>query len=64
LRSLNFKQAWCAIAEKYRKMKMASNGNKDPIENLMDKFRSLLGLRTPRKKMPCPLRLVSASGIS
>jgi cell division protease FtsH len=47
---LNFKQAWHVIAEKYGKMKMASNENKDPISNLMNKFRSLFGLKDPRKK--------------
>jgi len=40
---LNFKQACCVIAEKNRKLKMAANGNKDPIGNLMDKLRSLFG---------------------
>ena len=29
---------------------MASNENKDPIGNLMDKFRSLLGLKNPQEK--------------
>src|SRR5210317_1469722 len=29
---------------------MASNENKDPIGNLMDKFRSLLGLKIPQEK--------------
>ena len=29
---------------------MASNENKDPIDNLMDKFRSLLGLKNPQEK--------------
>jgi cell division protease FtsH len=47
---LNFKQAWHVIAEKYGKMKMASNENKDPISNLMNKLRSLFGLQDPRKK--------------
>jgi cell division protease FtsH len=31
-------------------MKMASNENKDPISNLMNKLRSLFGLQDPRKK--------------
>jgi len=42
---------------------MASNENKDPIGNLMDKLRSLLGFQE-RQKNTLPLRLVSASGIS
>jgi cell division protease FtsH len=35
---------------KYGKMKMASNENKDSISNLMNKLRSLFGLKDPRKK--------------
>jgi cell division protease FtsH len=47
---LNLKQAWHVIAEKHGKMIMASNENKDPISNLMNKLRSLFGLQDPRKK--------------
>jgi len=43
-------------------MKMASNGNKDPQNNFLDKLRSLLGFQE-RQKDTLPLRLVSASGI-
>jgi len=46
---LNFKQAWYVIAEKYRKMKMASNRNKDPQNNFLDKLRSLLGFQERQK---------------
>jgi hypothetical protein len=50
---LNFKQACGGVAEKYRKMKMASSGNKDPIGNLMDKLRSLLGFQErPKNTLP------------
>jgi hypothetical protein len=36
------------IAEKYRKMNMASGGNQDPISNLMDKFRANLNDTSPK----------------
>jgi cell division protease FtsH len=37
------------MAEKDRKMKMASNGNKSPPKNLLDKIRSLLGFQEHQK---------------
>ena len=45
---------------------MPSDGNKEPLENLKDKFRSLFGLKDPLEKNKAlpPPRLVSASGIS
>jgi len=50
LRGLEFQTGMAFHRRKYGKMKMASNENKDPISNLMNKLRSLFGLKDPRKK--------------
>jgi hypothetical protein len=54
-----------AHRRKYRKIKMASNKNKNSIGNLMDKLRSLLGLASASgvflKKQPANLYSLTQS---
>ena len=50
MRGLEFQTGMAFHRRKYGKMKMASNENKDSISNLMNKLRSLFGLKDPRKK--------------